>query len=305
MKVFFKNGLLFLIFFLIFAEILSRVLHITTDAPKTYKNENGNVNYLPNQVGYWDGGKHKWFINSMGYPGKNLPESYDNLILLIGDSYIQNFMNPDSCRQSAYLKELDSDYNFMEVAMDGLNLLGYFEYSKPLDSLAPLKKIIYVNNRDFRGDVYNGKDKGPYQVNLQDRFIYYPKYKGSKFKDFIYNFKFLYYLYRKNLKLINPNVVEINNEIRAQKNNEQFNFKEIKNLLEFIKINYRTDNVILIFHPNSNRELVSFVKNIGFKVYEIQKPENENWATEKDGHWNCEAHKKIAEQVDSVLKSSL
>lgn len=304
MKVFFKNGILFLIFFLIFTEILSRLLHITTDAAKTYKNENGNVNYVPNQMGYWDGGKHKWYINSLGYPGKNLPESYSNLILLVGDSYIQNFMNPDSCRQSEYLKKIDPKYNFLEVSMDGLNLLGYFEYSKPLDSLAPLKKIFYVSDKDFKGDIYYpGMKKGPYQINPKDGTLIYPNYRGSKFKDFIYNFKFLYYLYRKNLKLFNPVEVE-KNEVSDQKKKEQFNFKEIQILLEFIKDNYRTDNVIFIFHPNSDNELMHYVKNFGFEVYEIQKPENENWATEKDGHWNCEAHKKIAKQVLSVLKGS-
>ena len=30
-----------------------------------------------------------------------------------------------------------------------------------------------------------------------------------------------------------------------------------------------------------------------FNVMEIQKPEHENWKTEKDGHWNLQPTKKL------------
>jgi hypothetical protein len=62
-------------------------------------------------------------------------------------------MNPDSCHQSRFLKQLKPEFNYLEVAMDGLNLLGYFEYSKPMDSLNPKLKIIYVNNGDFKNTI--------------------------------------------------------------------------------------------------------------------------------------------------------
>jgi hypothetical protein len=71
MKSFFKSLILFLLFAFVFTEIAARIFHLSTDAPKTYKNNNGNVNYYPNQEGYWDGGRHKWYINELGYPGKN------------------------------------------------------------------------------------------------------------------------------------------------------------------------------------------------------------------------------------------
>lgn len=301
MKLFFRSLILFLIFLFVFAEIVARVFHLSTDAPKTYKNKNGNVNYFPNQEGYWDGGRHKWYINKMGYPGRDLPDSFDNLVFIIGDSYIQNFMNPDSCRQKVYLKQILPERNFLEISKDGTNFLGYFEYSKPLDSLQPDLKIIFVSNRDFQGNVFYNNKKSNYQFDLETEKIFYPKYRGSKLKDFIYKFKFSYYLYRKNLKLFSPNEVEINEDSENKKLNIDLNYKEIGQLLGFINKKYITKNVLLVFHPNSDKELIEFVKSNDFRVMEIQKPRKENWKTEKDGHWNCSAHEKIANQVAKYL----
>lgn len=305
MNTFFKGIIAFSLFLFVFAELAVRIFHLSIDAPKTYKNKNGNVNYYPNQEGYWDGGRHKWYINKLGYPGKQLPESFDNLVFIIGDSYIQNFMNPDSCRQKVYLRQLLPDKNFLEISQDGTNFLGYFEFSKPLDSLKPMLKIIYVNNKDFLGNIRNNENnKGNYQVDIETGKIFYPAYRGSKLKDFIYNFKFFYYLYRKNIKLFNPVEVEVNTASDNSKIRLDIDYNELESLTVFIKNNYDTKNVILVFHPNSDPHLIAFLKNADFNVMEIQKPEHENWKTAKDGHWNPEAHKKIAKQIAVFLNEN-
>ncbi len=304
MKSFFKSLAVFFLFLFVFTEIAARIFHISTDAPKTYKNDNGNVNYYPNQEGYWDGGAHKWYINALGHPGKNLPESFDNLALLIGDSYIQNFMNPDSCHQSVFLKQLKPELNYVEVAMDGLNLLGYFEYSKPMDSLNPKLKIIYVNNDDFKNTILDRDivHSNRYRVNINNSKIVYPEYRGSKLKDLLYNFKFSYYLYRKNLGLFSNLNTKDDLESKDDKYKRGNEFSELdyvnaSKLLDFIIKNYRTDNVLFVFHPNSDSGLIQLTEEKGFNVMEIYKDPNENWKTENDGHWNWFAHKKIATQI--------
>ncbi|MFD1316109.1 hypothetical protein [Namhaeicola litoreus] len=276
---------------------------------KTYKNSDGNVNYYPNQEGYSDGGVHKWYVNEMGYPGKNLPNKYINLVLLIGDSYIQNFMNPDSCRQREFLSKLNPDYNFLNVSMAGLNVLGEFEYAKPLDSLNPVLKIIYVSSNDFLSNIYKkSRYKGSYQVDLESGEIKYPKYKGSKWKDLLYNFKFIYYLYRKNIDLFTPrrekeqDENEISETERKKDKVQTSEYEDIAHLLDFIKKNYEWENVLFVFHPNSDKELINLTRHKGFKAMEIIKDEKENWKTENHGHWNCMAHEKIASQITKFLK---
>jgi len=310
MNLFFKNFVFFLVFLFLFVEIIARIFHISTDAGKTFKNINGNVNYYPNQEGYRDGGEIKWYINELGYPGKNLPKSYENLVLLIGDSYIQNFMNPDSCRQREYLSRLDPKYNFMNVSMAGINLLGEFEYAKPLDSLGSILKIIYVSNNDFLSNIKNkSRFKGSYQVDLETGKIQYPYYKGSKFKDFAYNFKFIYYLYRKNIDLFTSKkmIDDVTNPMEIGRKKDKIfdnEFKEISKLLDFIKETYEWENVLFVFHPYSNMKLIDLTKEKGFRVMKIFKNEKENWKTKNHGHWNCEAHENIANQVLAYIRDN-
>lgn len=310
MKLFFRNILFLFLFLFLFTEIVARLFHISTDAPKTYKNERENIRYYPNQEGYWDGGRHKWYINKLGYPGKNIPKSFDNLVLLIGDSYIQNFMNPDSCRQREYLSKLKPNYNFLECSMAGINLLGYFEYSKVLDSLNPVHKIIYVSSSDFLSNITKkSSNVNGYKVNLENKVVNHPKYRGSRLKDIIYNFKFIYYLYRKNIHLFN----ELNGGKKLSDKNKNIaknaldisheDLIQIGDLLSFIIQNYNSGNVLFVFHPNSNKELINLTRKKGFKVFEIKKEKNVNWKTKKDGHWNCQAHKQIANQVSLFLET--
>jgi hypothetical protein len=289
---------------LIASEFTIRFFHLSTDAPRTYKNDNGNVNYYPNQEGYWDGGRHKWYINEMGYPGKNIPVSKNNLVLLIGDSYIQNFMNPDSCRQKSYLDSLNPNLNFLEISMAGLNLLGYLEYSKPLDSLNPRLKLIYINSKDFISNIQNKNEVGGYKVNLETNKLIYPKYQGSKTKDFIYNFKFPYYLYRKNIDLFQGKRFKRKNA-DVLKRVRSINYTETRKLLDFINKNYITSNVIFIFHPNSDSTLIEVCRESGIRCFELKQEKNEKWSTREDGHWSCYGHRKVADQVSTVLMKNL
>ncbi|MCB0744275.1 MAG: hypothetical protein KDC67_10250 [Ignavibacteriae bacterium] len=176
--------------FFIVSEVLARIFHISTDAPKTVKNERGFIDYVANQEGYWEGGKHKWYINKYGYPGKDekLPSSFKNLITVIGDSYIENFMNPDSCRQAIFLKKIKADYNYFEMSRSGANLLDYLEYTKVMDTCKPIYNLLYVNTNDFKQSIRNlNSNVLSTQIDLVTEKMFYPKYQGSKLKDVLYN----------------------------------------------------------------------------------------------------------------------
>ena len=93
--------MLLFVFFFIFTRNNFRIFHLSTDAPKHIKVRR-EYQLLSESRRILRMGEHKWYINELGFPGKLLPKSFDNLIIIIGDSYIQNMMNPDSCRQKVY-----------------------------------------------------------------------------------------------------------------------------------------------------------------------------------------------------------
>ena len=303
MKSFFRNGLLFIIFFLVFAEVFSRIFQISTDAPKTFKNKRGNIKFYPDQEGYWDGGSHKWYINSLGFLGKNLPNSFDNLVKIIGDSYIENFMNPDSCRQKKFLSKLKPEFNFMEVAMSGYNLLGYFEAAYEVDSLPSKYTLMYVNTKDFLQSIQEISKNNSNQLSIETGITTYPKYRGSKLKDLLYNFKFPYYLYRKNLHLFQDKNKKTKIDILKQVELSKENLILISKLLAFIKNSYKTNNVVFVLHPNVEDEIYEVSLESGIKTFRLEVPVNKDYKTKNHGHWNCYGHKEIARQVSSFLDS--
>ena len=148
MKKFIKNIVIFFLFAIIVGEIIIRVTHAVTDLPQRTIDEYGIQKYYPHQSGYWIGGNHKWVINKLGWPGK-LPKSHDNLITIIGDSYIENFMNPIECHQSLLLKKRLENYNFIEAGRSGVSFIEAMEISKQFDALHPKYHLVYVNSLDF------------------------------------------------------------------------------------------------------------------------------------------------------------
>ena len=104
MKKLLLNIILFFLIAIAVGEVVVRLTHAMADIPQRTIDEYGIQKYIPNQDGYWKGGEHKWVVNKLGWPGE-LPQSNENLIMVIGDSFIENFMNPNECHQSAFLKE--------------------------------------------------------------------------------------------------------------------------------------------------------------------------------------------------------
>lgn len=119
MKLFIKRLALYTVSVLVIFECVIRLTHMTIDIPFRTINSHGIQLYIPNQTGYWRGGTHSWTINSDGWPGI-LPAKSEDLITIIGDSHIENFMNPDSCHLAPLLQKQFPNENFYEAGRSGL-----------------------------------------------------------------------------------------------------------------------------------------------------------------------------------------
>ena len=120
MKKFIINILIFFFLATLCSEIYIRLNHLSIDIPRRTIDEYGVQKYLPLQNGYWSNGTHRWQINKEGWAGE-LPPSFDNLITLIGDSHIENFMNPDSCHLGAILNKSNLKYNCITNCNNWIN----------------------------------------------------------------------------------------------------------------------------------------------------------------------------------------
>ena len=305
MKKFIKNCILFFLLLLIVGEFVVRYTHAVSDIPRRTIDNTGIQKYLINQTGYWKGGDHQWKINDLGWPG-DLPSSFENLITIIGDSYIENFMNPNECHQSSLLKKKMLDYNFMEAARSGVSFIEAMEISKRLDTLQPLQTLIYVNDNDFYESVSEIKKMSDItQLNLKKDQIIYGEMKSPRLKKILYNCKLLYYFY--NRYPINFSNNNKESKIKKTELSKVLKFEnEILELFKFIKINYKISNKILIFHPKTNNHYIKLAKDYGFKTILLDSSkDNKSWTFDYDSHWTCYGHEQVANQVTIGLNEYL
>ena len=308
MKKLIKRIAISALFFIVFAEIVSRVLHLSTDAPRMYQTANGIVKYYPNQGGYWEGAKHKWFINELGFPGKNLPESYDNLVTIVGPSIVANFMNPDSCRQMEFLRIMNPSNNYLELSRPGLNILEAFELIEDIDSLNPKINLIYALDKSFVKSIKKKSSSSGFQLNVDSGEVSISKYKESSFKRILYNFKFAYYLYRKNLHIFQKNnllnLFKIKQTNKKRALDKAFSSEELGNidkLLDYIKNNYKTENTAFVFSDRNSRQIFDLAISKGFKAMRFDSGNND-WTLKNDTHWSCYGHHEAARQVNHFLE---
>ena len=141
---------IFLIFWyslalLVLVEITIRAFSLTNDVPMRKINEFGLQVFKENQSGFYGG--FNWKVNSDGFLGHN-DKSGDNQILLIGDSFVENIMNPFSCRQSSLFKDIG--YQVFEAGRSGMTFIETLEFNKHLKPFVrPLKSIFIIDNIDF------------------------------------------------------------------------------------------------------------------------------------------------------------
>lgn len=300
MKKFIKNIFCFVFIGLIAGEILARVFVISSDIPRRAIDRNGIQKYIPNQHGNWKGGGHSWQINELGWPGP-LPSKSNNLITIIGDSYIESFMNPDSCHQSVLLKERFPNHNFIEAARSGINLIEAIKIANQLDSLKPIYHLLYIHDSDFEQSISQIKKiETISQLDTSSEQTIDGKMKSPFLKRILYNWKFAYYMYTTYLVKSNKIGHEITKKVEI-KEIEQ-NLIHFRKLLMFIKKESPIQNKILVFRPKSHQETIDLAREMGFKTISLIEPKNSKWSFEHDPHWNCYGHEMVSKQVFENLK---
>jgi hypothetical protein len=297
MEKFTKALFLFMGIGILLGEIVVRIFCLNVDVPKAYLAKDNLIKFYPNQTGNYLHSSHKWIINKYGNFGYET-KSLDSLVTVIGDSYIENMMNPPECHQAKYLAELLPRYNYYSSARAGASFVEMMERAKSLESMNPLYQLLYVHQGDFTESISEIK-KNPLtiQYSLKSNEISYAKLQSSKFKEVLYNCKFFYYIYRN--FIVKTNHVSSNN--RDQNNKEKIDYDLIEKLVLLVKHKYKTHNVILVFSPDTDLKVVEIAKRNGFRYFLLKTDNYKSWQLLNDSHWSCFGHEQAALNVSSEL----
>ncbi|MCA0152999.1 hypothetical protein [Winogradskyella vincentii] len=301
MKKFIINIAIFLVPLLVVGELVARYNHVMSEIPRRFIDSHGIQKYIPNQKGYWQGGEHYWEINSMGWPGE-LPKDFNNLNVIIGDSFIENFMNPIECHQSNYLKKLMPKYNFMEASRSGVTFIESLEISKQTDTLSPIKTIIFTGPNDIIESIEEIKkinDATQYSINQNT--IIKGKMKSPGLKKALYSMKAIYYLYNRFRFSIPKIKKNSKNNSKPSQNKYKKNLSKVKLLLDYVKLNYDIENKLFVFSPKTNQDIYMLFKDNAFNVMLLDNSKDDKWSFDHDPHWTCYGHEQVAKQLKTKL----
>lgn len=303
MKKFLLRILAFGIFIAILGEIVIRIFHITPDIPERFLDDDGIQKYVPGQVGYYDNGRVRWEVSEYGWMGVHeiIP---DRTITIIGDSYIENRMNPVECNQASYLKELMPEYAFFEAGRPGVTFIEAMEISKNLETqLQPIRQLVYLNTNDFLESITEIKaylDR--VQWTAKNDSVVYAPFRPSSSKRGLYNWKFLYYLY-----LEHPIMVKEQNRGEVVKPERIIQPEElalIDQLLQFTKAHYSTESMLMVLHPGVDEAIVKLLQSHQVSFILLDSSKDPSWAIgEHDKHWSCYGHQRAAEGVSAARAS--
>lgn len=299
----FKVLVIYAIYGLIVGEIIVRAFTLTSDIPQRTITEDHIQKYKPNQTGGWSKGDHKWQVNDRGWVGP-LPKNFDNLITIVGDSFIENLMNPDECHQSHFLSQNFPKQNFLEAARSGVTFIESLEITKHLDSLNPKYHLICLNDYNIKESISNiERQPDITQFNTEEGQMIYGKMKAPFAKKILYNWKFVYYLYNRfplsfNKKETDTTPKISNYDIPYLK----INGKEFKALLDYASTNYSVDDKILVLKPTATKDLAELLKSYGYKVL-LLDDHGEDWTFGYDAHWNCYGHEEASKQITQFLRT--
>ena len=302
---FLKKIVLYLILLIIVLEVIIRAFRLTPEIPQRTIDSNGIQKYKTNQSGYFNSkSKEKWHINEFGWAGVAQTQT-DTIFSIIGDSYIENFMNPLSCHQGSYLKKLLPQYSFFEAGRSGMSFIENLEITKYLDSLiAPKKHFIYLNDSDFAESILEIDQKTDIvQFSFKSNKIIKGKLKNPVLKKILYNIKVLHYLYINHLNNI-PSTENTMDNVDLSKLEKTSNKFYYNRFFEFCVNNYEIDNIILVFHPETDKLFIELSKKYKFQFIELISLDYKSWQFDNDAHWNCFGHKSASLQVRNWIESN-
>jgi hypothetical protein len=276
---------------------------LVPDIPSRFVDAYGVQRYHPGQSGYYKSTDLHWEVNQYGWLGASDTEE-DTLFLLVGDSFIENLLNPRSCNQGNLLKAYYPSYGFFEAARSGVTLIEALKISAEMDSLLdPTFHLIYASSDDFVESISNvHRYSDRMQVNLDESKLLPGKLKSPQIKKILYNVKLLYYLY-----LRFPIFVEKQNKNSFTKNDttvfDEYE-NELESLFKYCSNNYDLSKTVFIFHPGINDQIVQLANEYGIHTFKLVHDQDENWGFGKhDGHWSCYGQQEVASRVSQKIKS--
>ncbi|WP_149695205.1 hypothetical protein [Chitinophaga sp. CF418] len=283
-------------------EIIIRVFRLVPDVPQRFVDKTGIQRYIPGQHGYFTRATEPWHINQYGWLGMADTKN-DTLISIIGDSYIENMMNPRSCNQGSLLKGYMPDYGFFEAGRSGVSFIEAMEISNFLDStIHPKYNLLYVSNSDFTESLTNKKRLSDIvQIDLKNNKILVGTLKSPKLKKMLYSCKLLYFLYLKFPVLVNKEDKEKHQHTDAS--SQPFEEQDINQLFQYCQNHYKIKKTMLVFHPGADKRVIQLASQYGFRTIILDSSQDKrSWAlNENDGHWSCYGHSRVAEQVNEQL----
>lgn len=301
MKQFLIKIVFFIFFLCIISEILIRIFHLVPDIPERFIDEYGIQRYKPGQSGFYTKAKEKWKVNSFGWLGVS-SISKDTIISIIGDSYIENIMNPIECNQGSILKSLFPNYSFFEAGRSGVTFIEAMEISKILDvEIAPKYQLLYLSESAFYKSISEiSRYDDRLQVSVENQKLLPNQLKNPGLKKILYDIKLLYFLYLKY-----PIFVEKQNKGETPISIQQkikFNSDKFNKLFTFCSNNYNLSKLIFVLHPNTDDRIVAIVNKYGVKTILLDSNGDKMWGLGSyDDHWSCYGHNQVCKQVKSKL----
>ncbi|MBB2148055.1 hypothetical protein [Pedobacter gandavensis] len=291
-------------------ELIIRMYKLVPDIPRLYVDNTGIQRYVPGQTGYYTKAKTKWVVNKYGWLGTS-DTSKDTVLSIIGDSYIENIMNPITCNQGNKLKSRFKDYSFFEAGRSGVTFIEAMQISKLLDStIQPKMHLIYVSTNDFpESSSLNQRYTDRVQIDLSNKTILHGNLKSPGVKKILYNIKLAYYLY-----LRFPLFVDAKNKEDHKGTTEKFvkikpEFDDtlVNKLFAYCIENYDMDKVTLVFHPGTEPAIIKLANQYHIKHIVLNSEKDDrDWALNaNDGHWSCYGHTQVAKQISFELPALL
>lgn len=289
---------IFLILGYLGGEMVVRAFKLTSDIPQRYRDKFGLQLYKPGQKGFYKGAEYPWTVNEYGWIGVNDFEGRNKKVAIIGDSFIENLMNPISCHQGTKLQELNPGLGVLEAGRSGVTFIEALEISKRLDSLNFNRYLLYISDNDFYESL---ADKRRYpdrlQLDMASNTILEGELKSPGLKKVLYNMKFLYYLYQRF-----PLFVDEQNKGEIPEVSE-FDVESFEKMFQFCEQNYSFDKISLVFHPGASQKITDFFRLKGVSTIILSAEDDKAWdLNEADGHWSCFGHEEAAIQVTSALR---
>ncbi len=291
----------FLAFSCIAGEIIVRTFQLVPDIPRLFVDSTGIQRYVPGQAGFYTRGRSRWLVNEYGWLGVAETDK-DTIISIIGDSYIENIMNPISCNQGSILKTFFKNIGFFEAGRSGVTFIEAMEITKLLDAhIKPDLHLLYIS-KDNLDESISSVIRYPdrMQIDLHRRLVLAGKLKSPGLKKILYNVKLAYYLY-----LRFPMFIALQNKGGAGQYLRKGSTADLPNyerLFGYCADHYDLTKITLVFHPGTEQEIIDLAKHFGYNTVALNADGHSGWELgSHDGHWSCYGHQQAAKQVRNYL----